>query len=84
MINGVNAVTSPEACGYTTQLSFTELGFTSYSHWLRTETCSGYLANQEQHLSPFIKHRIIKRARIIKELRVHLRGTQGLQTGREG
>lgn len=31
MINGVNAVTSPEACGYTTQLSFTELGFTSYT-----------------------------------------------------
>lgn len=31
MINGVTAVMSPEACGYTTQLSLTELGFTSYT-----------------------------------------------------
>lgn len=31
MINGVTAVMSPEACGYTTQRLLIELGFTSYT-----------------------------------------------------
>lgn len=31
MVNNVAAVMSPEACGYTTQASFTGLGFTSYA-----------------------------------------------------
>lgn len=62
MINGVTAAMSPEAFIYYTTITHRAGVQKQHSDWLRRQTGSGTLANQEKHLSPFIKHYIIKGA----------------------
>lgn len=69
MINGDTAVMSPEACGYTTQLSLAELEFRDALWLAQNRDLSGTLANQEKRLSPFIKHYTIKWKGWLKNLR---------------